>query len=195
MEPGSLIGQARSDFAQLTTAEFSDSATVTDGSDSIEIRGLFYEASIDVVPDTQASVTTPNYRLQLDETSTAFALRRKGLLVTCRSKVFKVREWTFDGLGGLTLILDEQKSDATPEVPVTIAGARTQYFQEADVIHGDSIRLDWVPLAGTIKVHSRGSRLVEAVHWVDNGDGSLTFLDLSWLPIGDDYVTVDYQIF
>lgn len=196
MEPGSLLGQTRSDFASIVSAELSDLATIDDGDNSVDLRGLFYEASIDDVPDTQASVTTPDYRLQIAETATDFALRRKGLLVTCRSKTFKVREWAYDGLGGLTLFLDEQKGEASASVPeVHVRGSMTEYFQEDDIEGGNTIRLRYIPLAGSIKVFARGERLVEGVHWQDNHDGTLTFLDTDWLPIGEDFVTVDYEIF
>lgn len=105
---GGFLGQMQRDFEVICAAEFSETATITDGLTTIEIPGIFDEAVAQFDPDTQSRVLAPQPRLTVAETATDFNLRRSGLLVTVRGKNYKVRpsDWDFDGLGQLVLYLD-----------------------------------------------------------------------------------------
>lgn len=104
-----FLGQAQRDFAMICAGEFSEPATVSDGTETVQIRCIFDEASEVFETEAQSRVVHPEPRITVAETSVpGFELRRAGLSVTVRGRAYRVRQrdWEYDGLGQLVLYLD-----------------------------------------------------------------------------------------
>jgi hypothetical protein len=193
-----FLAQISSDFATIAGGEFSSPFSITDGTLVANLRGLFYHPSQYIDPDTQSVVADGYYRLQIAESATDYQLRRKGLIVALDGASYRVREWTFDGMGGLTLILDLCKGDATPSTgSVFVSGRKTENLTLADLVEDstDTFRLKkGVPKAETLAIFIRGWRLA-LDQFQDNGDGTFTILDHEILPLTGDVIVADYAIY
>jgi len=101
-----FLSQVKSDFEAICGGDFSEEVTVSDGTDTVSLRGLF-DASYEVFdPDTNSRVIHEQPRITLAETATPYNLRRN-LTFTVRGKTYRNRDkdWEFDGLGQLVIYL------------------------------------------------------------------------------------------
>jgi hypothetical protein len=116
MQLAGFLGTVQKDFESVISAEYSESATISDGTTTVVLPCFFDEPASHFDPDTQSHVIYPASRMAVAETMAPnFNLRRGGLSVMIRTQYYKVRasDWEFDGLGGLWLYLDRVKPTST----------------------------------------------------------------------------------
>jgi len=102
-----FLGQVQRDFEAICAGDFSELATVSDGTQTIEIRCLFDEAAVSIDTEAQSVSVHPEPRITVAETATDFDLRRSDLRVTVRGREYKPLKGDrhYDGLGQLVIYL------------------------------------------------------------------------------------------
>lgn len=93
-----------SDFASLTTGEFSEACTITQGAVVTETRGIFDETYEEIDPDTMTSVMSKNPRIQIFQKILEIEIKQ-GDLITVRGKQYKAVKPQTDGQGSILVKL------------------------------------------------------------------------------------------
>lgn len=185
MTPG-FLDQLKTDFAYICSADFTESAVVTDGRTTVTLPCLFDEAVAHFDPDTESHVLYRGSRMTVAESATTFNLRRGGLLVTVRGQNFKVRasDWEYDGLGQLVIYLNPQPVNAQPSA----GAANPEDFRTAEITLANLVppltnvfQLPAMPRGGTLRLVLHGQQLpFEA--FSDNRDTTFAILDPTFMP-------------
>jgi hypothetical protein len=104
----SFLDYANRDLAAITTGDFSENLTLTNGSASLEARGLFDESYKYVSAETHTEVLSEDARVTLFDSGLAVNIRSRSAVVSVRGIDYTVTEWTDNGDGSVTLYLERK---------------------------------------------------------------------------------------
>lgn len=94
-----------SDFKAILNGEFAEEITISNGANSVTIRGIFDKTFQMVDPDSQAVMISSKPRVTIWKSDVPFTVKQ-GHSVTARSRTYKIREPQDEGEGAVTLYLE-----------------------------------------------------------------------------------------